>query len=262
MLRYLRLYWYLVKFSVSKTAEFRLDFFFRIVMDALYYAVQIIFYKVIFLSTGSVGGWNEPQVMLFVSSYLIVDAVQMTLFSNNLWWLPQLINKGDLDYYIVRPVSSLFFVSLREFAFNSFLNLVMALGISIYFLNSYSISVTTTQITLYYLFSLLGGVLHYFIHLTFLIPIFWLHTGRGLEQVYWPFTRFMERPDPIFTKALRLLITTLVPYAIMASFPTRILIEGQKSEIILHIIIVFILFGLFVRWFWYKALGQYSSASS
>lgn len=50
----------------------------------------------------------------------------MTLFSNNLWWLSTYVNRGDLDYYLVRPVSSLFFVSLRDFAANSFVNLLMA----------------------------------------------------------------------------------------------------------------------------------------
>ena len=45
-----------------------------------------------------------------------------------MWWLPMLINRGDLDYYLVRPVSTLFFVSFRDFAANSFVNLVIATG--------------------------------------------------------------------------------------------------------------------------------------
>ncbi|HEX4926103.1 MAG TPA: ABC-2 family transporter protein, partial [Bdellovibrionales bacterium] len=102
MMRYARLYAYFLRFSFSRSMEFRLDFTFRIIMDLLYYVVQIVFYKVIFLNTPGLAGWNEGQIMIFVSGYLIVDALNMTLFSNNLWWLPTYVNRGDLDYYLVR----------------------------------------------------------------------------------------------------------------------------------------------------------------
>ena len=63
--------------------------------------------------------------MVFVGSVFVADALIMTVFSNNLWWLPIYVNRGDVDYYLVRPVSSLFMLSLRDFAANSFLNLLM-----------------------------------------------------------------------------------------------------------------------------------------
>ena len=64
----------------------------------------------------------------------------MTVFANNMWWLPIAVNRGDLDYYLVRPVSSLFFLSLREFAANSFLNLLLATGILVWALARYPAS--------------------------------------------------------------------------------------------------------------------------
>ena len=45
----------------------------------------------------------------------VADAIHMTVFSNNMWWFPIFINRGDLDYYLIRPVSSLFFLSLRDY---------------------------------------------------------------------------------------------------------------------------------------------------
>ena len=123
LLRYLRLYGYFVRFSTSRTLEFRIDFFFRVFMDLVYYGVNIAFYGVIFLHTELLGGWTRDQSLVFMGGFLLVDAIVMTLFSNNIWWLPILINRGDLDYYLLRPVSSLFFLSVRDFAVNSFINL-------------------------------------------------------------------------------------------------------------------------------------------
>ena len=137
MRRYLRLYAYFLRFSFSRAMEFRVDFFFRVGMDALWYAVHLAFFTVLFRHTGILGGWNYDEVLIFASTIFLMDAVQMTMFSNNLWWLPIFVNKGDLDYYLVRPVSSLFFLSLRDFAANSFLNLLLAIGILVYALARY-----------------------------------------------------------------------------------------------------------------------------
>ena len=123
---------YFARFSASKYMQFRFDFFFRIGMDVIYYIINISFYRVLFLHTQFLAGWSEPKMMVFVSGYLLIDAITMTLFTNNQWMLPTYVNRGDLDYYLIRPVSSLFFLSLRDIAINSFVNLVMAAGIMVW----------------------------------------------------------------------------------------------------------------------------------
>jgi len=129
MSRYLRLYLQFLKFSFSRSLEYRMDFWFRIVMDCMFYLVELAFFTILYQHTDMLGGWNYDQILIFVSGFLVIDAIHMTVFSNNMWWMPILVNKGDLDYYVVRPVSSLFFLSLRDFAANSFLNLLIASGI-------------------------------------------------------------------------------------------------------------------------------------
>ena len=123
MRRYLRLYACFLRFSFSRAMEFRLDFYFRIVMDGVWYAVNLAFFLAIYRHTALLGGWTEDQVIVFAAGVFVADGVHMTVFSNNMWWFPVLVNRGDLDYHLVRPVSSLFFVSLRDFAANSFVSM-------------------------------------------------------------------------------------------------------------------------------------------
>ena len=262
MKRYLRLYAHFVRFSFSRAMEFRLDFFFRVVMDLMYYAMNIAFYKVIFLHTTKLGGWSEDQALVFAAGYLFLDAINMTVFANNSWQLPLSINRGDLDYHLVRPVSSLFFLSLREFAANSFLNLIIAAGILGYALNAYSGPFGAFDVVLYVLLLVNGAVLYHLLRLVTVIPVFWMQYGRGFEQLYWGLTRFMERPDEIFRGWLRRALVTVLPFSLMASFPARLLIEGFRPEILLHIAGVTVLLFLFVVWFWRRGLRAYSSASS
>lgn len=262
MLRYLRLYIYFVRFSFSRAMEFRLDFTFRIFMDIIYYVVNIAFYRIIFQHTSLLGGWTEEQMMVFIAAYLCVDALQMTLFSNNMWWLPIFINKGDLDYYLIRPVSSLFFLSLRDFAANSFVNLTFALGIFVWAIVQYSMPVSLAQIFYFGMLLLNGTFIYYLVRMVMVIPIFWTHAGRGFEQIFWNFTRFMERPDRIFTGWVRRILVTILPFSLMASYPARLFLEEFDWFILAHLIVVTMLFFLGVLVFWRQGLRAYSSASS
>lgn len=262
MARYIILYGHFIRFSIGRAFEFRLDFFFRVIMDLAYYGVNLAFYKVIFLQTPVLGGWNQDQTLVFMAGFLVVDAIAMTVFSNNLWWLPVLVNKGDLDYYLVRPVSSLFFLTLRDFAANSFLNLLLALGILGWALARLS-GVPPFGSLLGFLFLLgMGSILHSLLHLLMVLPVFWMQSGSGLHTIFYNTARFMERPDRIYTGWVRKILVTALPFCLMASFPARMFFEGFQGSLVLHFSAVLVTFFLIILLVWQAGLRAYSSASS
>jgi ABC-2 type transport system permease protein len=262
MWRYLRLYGYFLRFSFSRAMEFRVDFFFRIVMDMCFYAVNIGFYKIIYRYTAVLGGWAENEVMVFVGVFLLLDALSMTVLANNLYYLPMLINQGELDYYLVRPVSPLFILSFRDFAANSFVNLLMAIGILILFLVQYNGPVTLWGLALLGGSIVLGFLLRYLVRILTIVPVFWWHQGHGLEMMFWHLTRFIERPDRIFTGWVRVLLTTVLPFSLMASVPARFFLEPFDSRLFVHVTIVLLVFCGLVAVCWRAGLRAYSSASS
>ncbi len=261
-MRYLRLYACFVRFAMAKTLEFRLDFFFRFVMDTAYYAVNLVFFEVLFRHTAQLGGYSLEQARVFVGGFMVVDAITMTLFSNNIWWLPTYINRGDLDYYLVRPVSSLFFAALRDFSFSSFLNLLCAAGILTWALLSYSEPLPLARLPLFLVFLGLGSLLHSMVYFLTVLPSFWLESSTGLHGMFYNFARLMERPDGIYTGWVRRVLVTVMPFALMASFPTRMLWEGFGFRLVAHFAAVVALFAVLVLAVWHLGLRRYGSASS
>lgn len=262
MRRYLRLYGHLLRFSFSKAMEFRVDFFFRVGMDAIWYAVNIAFFTVLFQHTGVLGGWSYDQVLVFAAGVFFMDALSMTVFANNMWYFPFFVNQGDLDYYLVRPVSALFFLSVREFAANSFLNLLLAIGILVWALARYPVPLDALQIALYVVLLLVGVFLHYLLQIAFLIPVFWLHTAHGLREVFFALDRFTTRPHGIYTGWVSRALTSILPFALIVSFPTMGLFEGMSFSLVLHMLGVTVAVFLFILWLWRKGLRAYASASS
>lgn len=260
--RYTRLFGYFVAFAFSRSFEFRFDFYIRIIMDVIFYTVNIAFFRILFLHTPSLGGWTEPQLMIFVAGYCMVDAMNMTLFANNMWQFPMLVNRGDLDYYLVRPVSSLFFISLRDFAANSFVNLLITFGLFGWALARYPEPIHAVKVVLFLAMLLNGVVIFYCLNLLFNLAVFYTHSGEGFGSLVWTLEKFGERPDRIYTGWLRRVVTFLLPFALIASFPTRILVDTFDWRTLIHAFAVSAGLFAFLLLMWNRALRAYSSASS
>ncbi len=261
-MRYFYLYLGFLRFSFSRALEFRMDFFFRIFMDLAYYGISLAFFTILYQHTSALGGWTLDQVYIFICGLLLVDAVIMAVFSNNLWWLPIFINRGDLDYYLVRPVSSLFMLSLRDFAANSFVNMLMAGSLVTWALSRYPDPLGTVSIMTYFGFLGIGVIVEYLIRMIFIIPVFWLHSSRGLDEVSWRLSDLAERPHQIYSSWLRIAMITVLPLAFFGSIPAHVLFDGLTLGTLLHALAIVVAFSLFTLWFWRRGLRAYASASS
>jgi ABC-2 type transport system permease protein len=260
--RYARLFMHFVAFSFSKGFEFRFDFYMRIIMDVLYYGVAIAFFKIILMHTPNLGGWSEPQMMIFIAGYCMVDAINMTLFSNNMWQFPMLVNRGDLDYHLIRPVSSLFFISLRDFAANSFVNLIITAGLLTWAVGRYPDPISAWKVVLFIVLVINGTMIFYCMNAMSNMLVFFTHSSEGFSHMIWSMMKLGERPDRIFTGLLRRLVTFVLPFALIASFPTRLMIEEFDWRILLHIVSVSAVMFAITLFVWSRALRSYSSASS
>lgn len=262
MSRYLRLYKHFVKFSLMQAMQFRFDFFFRIVMDCVFYLVNVMFYQVLFEHAGNLAGWTHSQVMIFISGFLMVDAIQMTIISNGTWMIPVLVNKGELDYYLLRPVSSLFFLTTRDFAFNSFINVLVAAGIMVWAFSLSPDPYPLYKILLFVFLTLNGTYLFFLFRILTLTPVFWTHSGRGLEMIFWTLDKFAERPDAIYKGWIRKILVSVMPFAIISSFPARALFQDNPWEVAGYCVMITTIMSVITFKMWNVGLKHYSSASS
>lgn len=261
-MRYLRLYLYFLRFSFSRAMEFRVDFYFRIIMDCLYYMFQFLFFQVIYLHTDLLAGWNQEQITVFIAGYIFIDALNMTVFANNCWWFPIYVNRGDLDYYLTKPISTLFFLSLRDFAANSFVNLLVAFGIVVFSLVDYPMTLSYLKIMGFIFFLITGTFTYFLTHFLFLLSVFWTHSPRGFSDVFYAVAHTIERPDRIFKGVMRILFTYVIPFSIMASYPARFLLEDFSWEVVLTMLGVTTALFISVIFIWKRGLKVYASASS
>ncbi len=261
MKRYFKLYLFFIKFSASKLMEFRLDFAFRIFMDVIFAFINIFFFKILFLHTNTLGGLTEPQIMVFVATHLFIDALIMTFLANNIWFLPHYINRGDLDYYVTRPVSPQFFLFFRDISVSSFINLILNIGILIWAL-SLNTNYELPNIFKYVFLFINGVTLYFCFRMLFILPVFWVQSSRGFDEAFYNLEVVAERPDTIFKGFTKKIFSSIIPMAIIASYPTRALFGKLENWELINAFGVTLFFFILMQLMWRAGLKSYTSASS
>jgi ABC-2 type transport system permease protein len=109
---------------------------------------------------------------------------------------------------------------------------------------------------------IVGAVLHYTLQMTFVIPVFWMHSSMGLREVLFSMEQYITRPLGIFRGWMARILVSVLPFALIVSFPTRALFQGFQTSLLLHMLGVTSVAFLMMVLLWRRGLRSYTSASS
>ena len=70
------------------------------------------------------------------------------------------------------------------------------------------------------------------------------------------------KPDTIYFGALRKILFSFLPMALIESVPVRFLIYGFEVNLFINQIVVSVCFFFIARYVWVKSVKKYESASS
>lgn len=262
LFRYGRLYAHFLRFSFARTTQFRLDFAFRVLMDVVWNAHYLGMFALFAFHADTLGGFDVHQLRVFTGTIFVLDALQMTFVANGLWELPFAVNRGDLDYHLTRPVSSLFMVSLRDIAVSSSMNLLIAVGILVWALASYPHPLDAAAFAVYLALLPVALTIHWALHLMALSTAFWTQSTKGLRDVFWTSVDYAFRPVGVYPGWVRRILTTVIPVGVMVSFPCHVLFHGVDLGVVAHMVGVGAAAAAAAVFVWRRGLAVYGSASS
>src|SRR5436190_23426723 len=130
--RYLTIYAALWKNSVTRETMFKGNFLLWIVVELLWFGLQLTFISVLYLHTDEIGTWTKWQVVMLVGASHFIQQIFQAFFLINCTNLSELVRTGKLDFLLVLPVNTRFVVSLRQVDLGAFVNATSALGVMAY----------------------------------------------------------------------------------------------------------------------------------
>jgi ABC-2 type transport system permease protein len=247
--------------ALSREMEYRLHLWLAFSIDVVWYAVQVGLFEVIYGHVPEIAGWSRSEMAVFLGTLFVVDALNMALFSTNFWRIPQYVLTGELDFFLLKPVSPFFLVFLRYPNVASFLNLLVALTVlgygisltgipSLGHLLAYPVFVVNGLLCMLSFQALIGAVA---------IRIL---AAEGIQQTFHILYQFGMKPDTIYTPLLRRVLLYVFPMGLVASVPARVLVGKATVELVVAGLVVPPLLLLLSRWAFLRALRFYTGASA
>ena len=262
MLRYMKLYLCFLKNSVIREMAFRVGFFAQMLGSGIQFAVQVLFFNLIYLHTKAIAGWTMPETMFLLATNHLIGSLGAFLFGANLGTIPHHVRNGTLDMILIKPVNAQFFVSIRNVGFSSLPNTLFSLPIFYYSIGHLDVSITFIQMSFYLLLVICGVFIRYSLQMIAMTTSFWTTNVTALYLILFDLFNLTGYPAEIFKGGARIIFSSIVPIIVIANFPTKVIIKAIKFWPILYVIIITLFFLLISRLFWNLSLRKYSSASS
>ena len=108
---------------------FRGNFLITLCTRAFYFAAQVVLFEIIYGAVDSVGEWSRAEYFGFMATALLVNALVETFFMPNLSEFSELIRTGKLDFALLKPIDTQFFVSFQKVEVAQLGQVVLALGL-------------------------------------------------------------------------------------------------------------------------------------
>jgi viologen exporter family transport system permease protein len=261
--RYLGLYAALWKNSVVREMGFKTNFLLWIVVETLWFALQICFIAVIYQHTDRIGDWTKWQVVFLMGASQFIQQLFQALFLSNLTQISEYIRTGKLDFMLLLPVNTRFLVSLRQVDLGGFFNAGTAVAVMGYALRQLEVLPSAAQYVGFMALVLFGVVIHYSLMLMLASVGFWTVRAQGIVWGYYSLFNIARLPDAVFRGAFKIVFTFVVPMLLVANVPAKLMVgklaSGRELGLVLFMSGACLALS---EWAWRYSLRHYTSASS
>jgi ABC-2 type transport system permease protein len=262
-LRYFRIYGALWKNSVTREMIFKTNFLLWIVVELLWFGLQLSFIAVLYLHTDHIGTWSKWQVVLLTGASHFVQQIFQAFFLINCTNLSELVRTGKLDFLLLLPVSTRFVVSLRQVDLGAFVNATSALAVMGYALRQMHLAPSLLQVAGFAILCLAGILIHYSLMFLLASISFWTVRAQGIVWGYYNLFQIARMPDEAFRGVFKAVFTFAIPMLLVSNVPVRVLVNKLSSPFPMLLLLLMSAFCFAIsEWGWRSSLRKYTSASS
>jgi ABC-2 type transport system permease protein len=257
-------YWQVLKLfwqtAIAAELEYRLNFAIA-TFTSIANLVGSIFSLFLFYGNGyTFQGWSWQEALIVLGFFTLLQGFSAAFLAPNLNKIVEQIEKGTLDFVLLKPINSQFWLSTRVISPWGFPDLLFGIILIIYAgrqigltIQDYLISLIPLSfgfVVLYSLWFLLGATSIWFVKIYNVTEVL-----RGLLEAG-------RYPIAAYPAVYRFFFTFVVPVAFLTTVPAQAMLG--KTKIIWFFgagILALILFLISIA-FWQFALRFYTSASS
>lgn len=242
--------------------EYRANFIGNILMTAFSVGMAILTVMLFFYRTDSIGGWQFYEVLALLGIFNAVQGFIAFFLQPNMSRLVTHIRQGTLDFILLKPVDSQFFISFRHLVFWRLVDVALGLGLTVYAVLHFAQPPSFMQWCAFLLVFAASLIVVYALWMCMMIFSFWTVKVDNLSFLFQSFLETARFPVSVYQGFMRIALTYVFPVALITTFPAQMLAGQLNVKNALAAIGVAAILLAVTRVFWKFALRYYTSASS
>ena len=263
--RYLRLYKVLISQFFKMIMQSKVDFLMGLFGFFFTQIAGILFLYLVFEQIPTLQGWTLEQ-LIFIYGFAQLPRGIDHLFTDNIWLVAwRLVINGECDRYLLRPMNIFFQIIAEKLQPDALGELLVGIILVVYAGLKGVMVVDGVHIALFAVSVLAGALIYTSIKLFFASFSFWIKRSGPFLQFAYEMAEFAKYPTEIYAKALRFVITWVIPFAFVAYLPAGYFLgagSGNHMGVIGIECIIALVFWLIAYGVFRKGVSRYESAGN
>src|SRR5262245_41439470 len=187
MKRYLRLLTIYYRSALFAEMEYRTNFIASFVYSVLWTfwiagGVSIFFYH-----RPSLGGWTFDEIMIVMGLFVAFNGVMDAVLRPNILRLTEHIQKGTLDFVLVKPSNSQFLATITAVSVFKAIDVIIGMGLIVYGLVRIGHVPSISELFLFFLMIPSGLMIIYSMWLFLATLAFWFVKIENFTELFYTF---------------------------------------------------------------------------
>jgi len=218
--------------------------------------------NIVFRHIDSIAGWSYQDMLVLSGVFMLTHALAWLLYKASVSNLDRLINRGDLDTYLIKPIYTQFMVSIYDLDIEDATRGIVGIFLLFYGLQGHDSSQIILALPLFVITMVVSQIVLYSISIAIKTISFKSIQGWSTNAIAWRFHDLARYPTDIYRGILKVIYTLVFPLAFVATVPAKALIGTLTLPFFFGSFAIALTTFFISRGIWKWALSQYSSASS
>lgn len=262
MQRYIKLYLKMISANVAVLASYRVAFINMFLVGIVWGSFLLISTIILTTKISGIAGWSRSDLILLAAMYNIVMGVFYTLIAPNFHSIPEIMQYGKLDLYLLRPIDAQFLLHWRTINLGGLGRIILGTVAIAIILNQHGIYPSVASLLSTFLLVLLSCLFLYGVWSTVSCVLFWQNRLKNIIELLYTTTGFGRYPRETIVSAPFFLTLVATPFFLTVSTPTRMLLGNFRFQEFGLLIAATVISLVVSRIIWLIGLRSYVGASS
>ncbi len=210
----------------------------------------------------ALGGWSWHAVLVVLGAYTCLDGLTSTLLRPNLSRIVNHVQEGTLDFVLLKPIDSQFWLSLRTLSPAGLPEMGVGVGLMLWAARQELGVLSPAGVLTAGLLLLAAALILYALWFVLAATSIWFVKTWNATEVLRAALTAGRYPISAYPSGLRTLFTLVLPVAFLTTVPAEALLGRLTLAGALTSLMVAAVALAISRVFWRFALRYYTSASS